>query len=107
MRLMRNVNVHASTFNTSNHKSNVLMCWDDPPTPLTISVVIINNLSVDELLRKRDARRHYSRPDLVRIVDWFMEKQRVFGASHIFGEGVEALCREILLLYSAPDTMQS
>ncbi|HSK75501.1 MAG TPA: hypothetical protein VLQ45_03525 [Thermoanaerobaculia bacterium] len=66
----------------------------------TIHVVIIADLTIDQLLKRREARQNYQRLELETLVDWFNEKQRIFGVNHVLVAGVESYCEEIIQLYT-------
>jgi hypothetical protein len=99
MALIRNINVHAAALATSAHESQILFGPEEPRQLTTINVAIITDLTVEKLLRKREVRNAYSSQDLSMVVDWFNDQQKVFGVSHLLGEGVEAYCHELLALY--------
>lgn len=96
MSLLRNVNLHAVSFSTAQHHAEVLYLIEEPPLQRTITVSILSDLTPESLLRKREAKRRYSRQDMAAVVTWFNESQKIFGVSHLLAEGVKLYCFEIL-----------
>lgn len=99
MSLLRNVNLHAVSFSTTQHHADVLYLIEEPPLQRTITVSILTDLTPESLLRKREAKKRYSWQDMATMVTWFNERQKIFGVSHLLTEGVKAYCAEVLDLY--------
>lgn len=95
MDLLRDVNIHATSF-TLSPQSITLINQAPEPLKFTKSVVLIADLNVQQLHRKQEAQRQYDQQDLGRIVNWFNEKQEIYGASHLLVKGVGVFCSEII-----------
>jgi len=98
MSLMRDIGIHLSAFEVSTHDTQVIFYAGDDEQEHTITTAIVSNLTVNLLLKKREAKK-YNRLDLERVVAWFNDKQKVFGAAHILVQGVGAYCEEIQARY--------
>lgn len=99
MSLMRDVNIHASRSRTDTAETTVIPTFGEPRRH-TYKVPLIINLSIQQLLSKREASRLYSEPDLRRVVKWFEDNQRKFGAPDLLARGVGCFCQELIELYA-------
>ncbi|MBN8884610.1 MAG: hypothetical protein J0I77_02710 [Rudaea sp.] len=98
---MRNVEIHTAPSKALSSKANVTLRHPDgSDSDSELPIVLIKDLRVARLLAKREVRRRYKREHFEMIVEWFNEKQKVFGAPYLMGRGVEIYCSEILLTHA-------
>jgi len=98
MLLMRHVNVHTQSWPATKHETTVIANIDEPKE-YTLTVAIIKDVSIDQLLVKREVKKNYDLSQLNEAIDWFKKNQNVFGAREIFKRGTEAYCWEFLANY--------
>jgi hypothetical protein len=98
MLLLCNLNLHARSCKAGSRRTTVISTLGEPHD-YTYDAVILEPVDAEELLRVRHARKRYSRVEIEKVLDWIMEKQRNFGISEVFRQGVQGYCREVLMPY--------
>jgi len=98
MLLMRHVNVHTQLCPATRYETTVIVNIDEPKE-CTLTVAIIKDISIDQLLVKREVEKNYDISQLNEVIDWFKKSQNVFGAREVFRRGTEAYCWEFLANY--------
>lgn len=93
MVLLRDVNLHATATRSSTQETTVISQLGGEPHEYTYDAVVLEPFDVGELLGRRT---DYYCQEIEAVVSWLFEKQVVFGVAHIFHEGIEAYCREII-----------
>jgi len=99
MRLMRHLDVHTESFPVIGYDTKVTVHFNDPPQEWTYRTAIIKDLSADRLRKIRDVKQKYDDAKLDRVVEWFLEKQKVFGVCEVFMKGTEAYCLQLISRY--------
>ncbi len=101
MLLLRNVNFHVDRSSIGLHKTSVVLHADDYEKEQEYYAAVLLNLELEQLLRKRECRQQYIIPEIESAIQWFQEKQVIFGAGHLFKRRVELYCKELLEVYKA------
>jgi hypothetical protein len=100
MLILRNVNFHAHRNRVDNAEARFIFRDGDYEQEIDSHVVVIGDLNVEILAKKREVRKVYSQDDLCDVVEWFKSEQMAFGAGEIFATGVELYCHELLSRYT-------
>jgi hypothetical protein len=95
MLLLRNSNVHTRPNRGRTASINVESRVGEPHA-FTYTGVLIDALTAADLLKRRGDAKRYQASDIRQLVDWVMDKQKVFGIGEVFRAGVNGYCKEIL-----------
>lgn len=98
MLLMRHVNVHIQSSPATRYETTVIAHIDEPKE-YTFTIAVIKNISIDQLLLKREVKKNYDIDQLNNAIDWLKKNQKVFGVREVFKKGTEVYCWELLSKY--------
>jgi hypothetical protein len=100
--ILRHVGVHSAPLKSEVARIDVVSEVGGVRHDHSYEAVILDPLTVKDLMRSREVADHYRQADLEALIDWAREAQRVFGISEVFRRGLSAYVQEILSA-TAPD----
>lgn len=95
MYMLRHVNVHAEISKTNIHETSVISTLGDEPREFDWKSVILAKPILKQILRLKEASKHYNHFDLEKATTWIDENQITFGIGEIFRRGLSAYCCEL------------
>ncbi len=99
MYILRHINVHTVPLPSKIEETTVIYRPKTVAEEMTYDIVVLSDITLEDLLKSKEVKDHYNRPDLVRACEWLMEKQRAFGIAEVFSKGVDAYCAEVISTY--------
>ena len=95
MYMLRHVNVHAEISKTNIYETSVISSLGVRPEEIDWKSVILAKPILEQILRLKEASKHYIHSDLEKATKWVDEKQKIFGIGEIFRRGLSAYCSEL------------
>jgi len=99
MYILRHINVHTVPLPSKVEETTVIFRPNTEAEERTYDIVILSDITLEDLLKSKEVKDHYDRPDLERACEWLMKKQRAFGIAEVFSKGVDAYCAEVISAY--------
>lgn len=89
--MLRHVAVHSAPLRSEIATVEVVSELGGVRHDYAHDAVILDPLTVEDLMRSREVSTHYLHSDLDALIDWVKGAQRVFGISEVFRRGLNAM----------------
>ena len=96
MYILRHVGVHSKPIPTGVTPITVVSEHEAKTIEHSYGAVVLESLSVQDLLRSSEVKSYYRVEDLEATVEWVMTAQRTFGIGEVFRNGTSSYCQELL-----------
>jgi hypothetical protein len=95
MYVLRHINVHTKPVPSRVQNISVTSRLGGKEHEFTYGAVMIDDISLDDLVRSREALNYYSKEDLKAALEWLLRNQQAFGISEVFRAGISSYCDDL------------